>query len=328
MNIIPENENLDILLILASTFENTLPESVNKSLIQLAEEKFSALPAEKQNAIKKRAGFIDKLPAENRDIWREICLGKLLNRDRTIKLDQNINPVHIGVVLSRESFSIQKHILKNLPLDLSKRIAQYLGIEFENEPQEAIQINESIDDLIKNEFMSHFVSLEDIYEPIDIDRISLHNIVKFINHLGLREIAIACRGINSKETLAAFLNSFNPDNTREIVEYLTELEKVKPIWVARADEMVRDNWDSQGNPEQVISKIGFKLLAISFIERDAISRKYTYQKLTSKNAQYWRKILQQIEKERNSDNSLKTLFENRCKIIQKSATRFLQNGRV
>lgn len=328
MNNISENENLDILLVLASTFENTTAETTNKSLVQLMEKSFSSLTTEKQETIKKRAEFIDNLPPSNRELWREICLEKIFKRSKSIRLDKNINPVQVAIALSRESLPIQKHILKNLPANLSQRIAQYLGIKFEPDAQNNDQVTGEIDELIKQEFLSNFVSFEDIYEPNEIDKIPIVEINKFILHLGLREVAVACRGINSKETLAAFLNSFNPDNTREIVQYLTELDKVKPFWVAKADEMVRDNWDPKSNPERVLELIGFKLLAIAYFRRDSIAKKYAYQKFTTKDAQNLKRNLQQIEKEYNSDNSVKIQIENRCKIIEKSAARFMQFGRL
>lgn len=328
MNTISDNENLDILLVLASTFENTIAGTTHKNLLQLTEISFSALPQEKLSTLKKRAELIDNLPLQNREIWREVCLEKLLKRHKSTRLDKNINPVQIAIALSRESVSIQRHILKNLPPNLSQRIAQYLGIKFEADAVNNELINSQIDELIRQEFLANFVSIEDIYEPNDLDKIPIVEINKFILHLGLREVAVACRGINSKETLAAFLNSFNPDNTREIVQYLTELEKVKPFWVARADEMVRDNWDPKGNPERVLEKIGFKLLAISYFKRDSIAKKYTFQKFSTKDAQNLKRNLLQVEKEYNSENSVKVQYDNRCKIVEKSAARFMQFGRL
>ncbi|NJM52961.1 MAG: hypothetical protein HC846_05920 [Blastocatellia bacterium] len=243
-------------------------------------------------------------------------------------MDENINPVHIVNVLSREPQTIQTLILRNLPPDLSRRIAQYLDLKFEPETEPKEPINNEIAELVRRDFLSNFVALEDIYEPNEIDRLSVSNLSKFIHHLGLREVAIACRGIASKETLAAFLNGFAADDTREIVRYLTEMEKIKPFWVVQADELVRNNWETEGNPERVFEKIGLKLLAIAFVERDKICRKYTMQKFSTKQSHLWEKVLRTTKKEFVSDEEIKIQMSKRGKIVEKLAARFIQTERL
>ena len=328
MKRISQTENLDVLLTLALAFENMLVESNPKTVVQLAKTSFGALSPDKLSALQARAAFVDKLPNEQRNLWREICLEKLLRRGKSIRLDENINPVHIVSNLSREPPAIQKIILRNLPTDLSQRIAQYLEIKFEPEIEKSEPINPEIADLIRAEFLSNFVSPEDLYEPSELDSLSVAELAKFIHHLGLREVAIASRGISSKETLAAFLNGFATDDTREIVRYLTELENIKSFWVAQADEMVRNNWEQEANPEKTLQKIGFKLLAIAFVERDETARKYTIQKFSTKDSQAWRKILRATEKEVLTDDETKLQMEKRRKIVEKLAVRFIKTGRL
>lgn len=332
MNSISQTEKLDVLLVLALAFENTYAESEKKqkpqTILELTEKSFGAMLPEELSVLKSRAEFIDKLPDNRRELWREICLEKLLRRGKSIRLDENINPVHIVNVLSREPQAIQKLILRNLPPDLSRRIAQYLELKFEPETDKNEQVHKEIAELLRQQFLSNFVSLDDIYEPTELDRLSVIEIVKFIHHLGLREVAIACRGISSKETLAAFLNSFAAEDTREIVRYLTELDKVKPFWVAQADEMVRDNWETEANPEKVLEQIGFKLLAVAFANRDEIAQKYTMQKFSTKDSYRWKKILREIRNEFVSNDETKLVLEKRQRIVERLAVRFIQTGRL
>lgn len=328
MSSISQTENLDVLLVLALAFESTLAEPSTMTVSELAEKSFGAMPPEKFSALQSRAKFLDELPAEKREFWREISLEKILVRGKSIRLDENINPVHIGTILSREPKSIQKLILRNLPPDLSQRMARYLELKSESENEKNTPTDKEIAELIRQQFLSNFVSIEDIYEPSELDRFSVSELAEFIHHLGLREVAIASRGISSKETLAAFLHSFAEEDTREIVEYLTELENIKPFWVVQADELVRDIWELEANPEKVLEKIGFKLLAIAFVQRDETARKYTQQKLSGKDSLKWKRILRTAEKEFSTDEETKSRMEKRSRIVINLAVKFIETGRL
>lgn len=328
MNKVIQNENLDILLVLGLAFENMQPNPNPKTMSQIVEDSFDAMSADDFSALQLRAEFLDGYSIENRALWREICLEKLIYQKRFVRLDENINPAHIGNVLSREPKSIQKHILRNLPNELAQRMAQYLEIKFDSENEKPASINKEIAELIRKVFLSNFVSYEDIYEPLEIDGLSVFELNKFIHHLGLREIAIACRGIAAKETLASFLNSFSPDDTREIVSYLTELEKIQPFWVSQADEIVRNNWESEANPDKISAKIGFELLAVAFVHRNQTARKYTLQKFSTKDSIYWKRLLRKTENEFYKDDEIREKMEKRQKVVEKLAIKFLETGKL
>jgi hypothetical protein len=328
MNKLIQKENLDILLVLALAFENISSEPNTKTMSQIVEDSFGAMSAEDFSALQSRAQFLDGYSKENRALWREICLEKLIYQKRFVRLDENINPAHIGNVLSREPKSIQKHILRNLPNELAQRMAQYLEIKFDSENEKPAPISKEIAELIRKEFLSNFVSYEDIYEPLEIDRLSVFQLNKFIHHLGLREIAIACRGIAAKETLASFLNSFSPDDTREIVHYLTELDKIKPFWVSQADEIVRNNWEAETNPDKISAKIGFELLAVAFVPRNQAARKYTSQKFSTKDSLYWKRLLRKTEDSFYKNDEIRANMEKRQTVVEKLAVKFLKTGRL
>ena len=336
MKTISQAEKTDILLALAMAFEKKFAAGENgeavKSVLELAEETFGAFKAEDFDSLRSRAALIDKLAAENRDTWREIRLEKARGRGFSKRLDANLNPSHIVEILSREPETVQRLILKNLPPDLSRRIALYMDLRFtptEQPAKNARQINEELVALVRQKFLSAFIGIEDIYEPDEIDRFTVDELENFIRHLGLREIAIACRGINSKETLAAFLNRFDEEDAREIALYLTELDKIRPFWVAQADALVRKSWSADLPPAKVIKKIGFKLLATGFILRDETKCDYAAQKLPAREVKNWQRLVRISKKKYFSAvEEDKLRLDKRRRIIERLAAKFSQTGKL
>jgi hypothetical protein len=276
--------------------------------------------------------LIDSLPPENRETWSETRLEKIRGRGQTKRLDENINPSQMVGVLSREPKAIQYLILRNLPPDLSRRISLYLDLNFlpaEPPAKNASQIDEEIVALVRQKFLSNFIALEDLFEADEVDRFSVDELENFIRHLGLREIAIACRGINSKETLAAFLNRFDEEDAREIALNLTELDKIRPFWVAQADELVRKSWRADLPPAKVIKKIGFQLLAAAFVLRDETKCVYAAQKLPARDVKNWQRLVR-IGKRKyfSTDEESKLRIDKRRRIIERLAAKFSQTGKL
>jgi hypothetical protein len=336
MKTISQAEKTDILLALAMAFEKNFARRDERASVEstrrLAEYSFGALDAETFEALKSRARLLDELTPENREAWREIRLEKIRGRGRAKRLDAHLNPSHLVEILSREPQAIQQLILRNLPPDLSRRIALYLDLNFVPEDKSvknANQINEEIVALVRQKFLSNFIALEDIYEADELDGFSVDELESFIRHLGLREIAIACRGINSKETLAAFLNRFDEEDAREIALYLTELDKIRPFWVAQADALVRKSWSADLPPAKVIKKIGFKLLATVFVLRDETKSDYAAQKLPAREVKNWQRLVRISKRKYSSaDEEEKLRLDKRRRIIERLAAKFGQTGRL
>ncbi|HEY0460695.1 MAG TPA: hypothetical protein VGC97_16275 [Pyrinomonadaceae bacterium] len=334
MKAISQAEKADILLALAMAFENNFAWTENRAAAgtagELVEKSFGALNAETLEALRARAGLVDDLSREARENWRETRLEKIRRRGQRTRLDENINPSHVVEVLAREPEILQTLILKNLPPDLSRRIALYLGLNFvpeERAAKNAPSINEELVALVRQRFLSNFVALEDLFEPDELDRFSVDRLENFIRHLGLREIATACRGINSKETLAAFLNRFDEEDAREIAQYITELDKIRPFWVAQADALVRRSWSADLPPARVIKKIGFKLLASVFLLRDETKCGYAAQKLSIRDLKNWQRLVRvSRRKYLAADEEERRRLEKRCRIIERLAVKFYQTG--
>lgn len=331
---ISKTEKSDILLALALAFEKKLGETDSGNIVKTASqltEKFSAvLSTEDSKRLKTRAENIDRLPPEKRKIWQKIRLDKIRRRGLTERLDENIHPLQIAEILNPEPKSIQLRVLKNLPVSLSRKIAVALKdkpveteLSFEqsnfNNP-----LNDEIVELIRDKFVSNFVALEDVFESSATDKIPIKKFEDFVRHLGIRETAIACRGINSKETLAAFLNRFDEESAKEIAENITELENVKPFWVERADRHLRKTLENQFQPETLLRSLGYKILAIAFIRRDRTARKYTAQKMMPFEAKNWFELLEESELEyKNAPETERRILERRQRIVERIAANFI-----
>jgi flagellar motor switch protein FliG len=336
MKTISPAEKTDILLALALVFEKKNAGADGRENVltarELVEKSFGTMPAEDFEALKARAALVDELPAENREAWHERRLEKVRGRGRSKRLDENLNPSQIVEVLTREPQAVQLLILRNLPSDLSRRIALYMGLEFfpeEKSAKKAPRIREEIVELVRERFLSNFIGLEDVYEPDELDRLSVDELENFIRHLGLREVAIACRGINSKETLAAFLNRFDDEDVREIALYITELDKIRPFWVAQADALVRKSWSADLAPAKVIKKIGFKLLAAGFVLRDETKCEYTSQKLSIRDVKNWQRLVNVSRKKYlAADEEDRLRLDKRRRIVERLAAKFKEAGRL
>lgn len=331
---ISKTEKFDILLALALAFEKKLNNDETGKAAETASEVsakfFAAFSPEEAKKLKTRAEYYDRLSPEKRELWQKIRLEKIRRRGLADRLDANVHPAQIAEVLNGEPKTIQTLVLKNLPGRLSRKIALNLKskiseTEFtadQNNPNAAV--SDEIIGLIKDEFVANFVALEDVFEPTETDKIPVRKFDDFIRHLGIRETAIACRGINSKETLAAFLNRFDEESAKEIAQNITQLENVKPFWVERADRLLRKTLENQFQPESLLRSLGLKILSIAFVRRDQTARKYTAQKMLPFEAENWLEFLTESEHEyKAADENERTILDRRRRIVERLAGKFV-----
>lgn len=331
---ISKTEKADILLALALAYENKPGGTENRKNAEtarrLTENLFMGFSREDLKNLGERADYFDRLSPENQKLWQKLRLDKIRRRGLVERLDGNIHPSHIAEILNREPKPIQLLVLKNLPVLLSRKIAENLNtglVENEYSADQTnlnVSINDDIVTLIREQFVANFVALEDVFEPSDTDKIPIQKFDAFLRQLGIRETAIACRGINSKETLAAFLNRFDEINAKEIAKNITELENVNPVWVERADRLLRKTLENQFHPETLLRGLGCKILAMTFVRRDAAARKYTAQKMPLVEAKIWFEMIKESEQENGtaSENE-RQMFDRRSRIVERLAASFV-----
>ena len=335
---ISQAEKLDVLLALALAFEKKSGKAgaanSDHTAAELVERSFSSLEADDLKNLRSRAALFDRLTADKQRIWQGIRLDQIRRRGLPARLDEQVHPLHIVKVLDREPKTVQLLVLRNLPVELSRRIAAHLETKPAEDEFSSVQnsfdqpVNDEIIALIRRKFLSHFVALEDVFEPSDLDKLSMDELAAFIRHLGVRETAIACRGINSKETLAAFLNRFDEENAKEIAQYITDLEKIKPFWVARADRLLRQTLENGFQPETLLRNLGYKLLAMAFTARDETARKYTAQKMLPFEAENFYRFIAESENEYlSASEDERQKLERSRRITERLAGKFINSNR-
>lgn len=332
-----KDERLDILLVLALAFEKKLGAAVGRTaerkVQHVAEKVFAMLNGEDLKTLKSRAAFLDQFSDEKRTLWQGVWLDRIRRCRRPIRLDENVDPTQIVDTLAKEPSSIQGLILKNLPAELRRQIVPFLDASFITGDNSSVHrdssVSEDLTAVVRQQFLSNFLSLENIYNPTALDRLSAVHLERFIHDLGVRELAIACRGISSKEALAALLSRFREEDVKEIAEFIVELERVTPFWVFQADELVRKTWQPELEPEKLPGQLGLKLLGIAFIGRDEISKKYTAQKLSSRESNKWLASVGENEKEYSSaTNEERGKLDKRKKMIEALANTFHRTGKL
>lgn len=327
---ISKTEKADILLALALAFEKKLNEKPEKNASGLTDRLLTVLSFEDSKRLKTRAEYYDRLPPEKRKNWQKIRLDKIRGRGLSERLDAGIHPLRIAAILNLEPKLVQIVVLKNLPVSLSRQVAAGLKTNLSEIEFSADQsnVNSSISDeiiaLIRHKFISNFVALEDVFEASDTDRIPIQKFDAFLRHIGIRETAIACRGINSKETLAAFLNRFDENSAKEIAENISGLENIKPFWVERADRLLRKTLENQFQPETLLRSLGFKILAIAFVKRDVTAREYTAQKMMPFESENWFELIAESELEyQNALENERQILDRRRRIVERIAANFI-----
>jgi hypothetical protein len=325
---ISQSERLDILLALALVFRRS-EEAAQQTAAELAEKSFSALSPRDLETLQARAALFDRLPAENRQLWQSFWLDKIRRRGRSVRLDEYINPLQMAEILQSEPPSIQLLILRNLPPGTSREIIAQTGVENASEGGDAPTPTAEIVAIVRQKFLSYFVALEDVYEPIELDKFTAAELSNFIRTLGVRETATACRAIGSKETLAAFLNRFDEENARQIVHYITEMEKVKQFWVIQAEKILRETWNPALKPDDLLRVLGLKLLATAMHERDETAFRYTAQKLAPTESRRLAEYVDEVKNQvRLASDEEKANLQKRRKIIERLAAKFRQSAKI
>ena len=284
---ISTTEKLDIILALElhfqESFKNQKPPNEEINL------KFSALKEKEGSELEKKTAGFNLLDPEKKRIWQKLWMEKIRQRGRTQRLDETIHPEQIAEILKNEPFIVQVIIQEKLPDILVDQVATILQDEklINFVQRKTISKNnvyiprpkKQVLSLVRQEFLSNFVAFEDLYQTFDLDKLSPKKLGNFIWMVGIREIAIFCRKIKTKEDLAKFLTEFDEAQTKEIVREIGQLARLTPLRVARAENLIKEIFlEEQTSPER-IRCLGLRILAMVLSHRDYSSQKFTIQKL-------------------------------------------------
>lgn len=333
---ISKSEKLDIFLALATfyKFETKAEIQSNKSVvnqIDLALNSLSAMDDKELEILRERAKKLRNLSEEKQQLWQTFWLEKLRNRGLTSRLDENIHPEHIAEILLAEPLSVRTLIYEKLPKPLAKLITEIFAKDNKN-IAEIISIDkgrkmipDKISRVIREKFLSNFVSFENIYKPNAVDKLTAEKLQMFIWKLGVRETAISCRGIKTKENLAVFLKPFDEIVTKEIAIKITELEEINPLRVLRSETIVAEVFENIEDSDEKLTHLGLELLAICLIMRDETAKQFTIQKLPIVQSEKLKGFIDEYEaKYSQSDNQKREIFEELGREVLELAEDFVE----
>lgn len=288
LNSSDNQERLDTFLALALAFHGkdavTEEDNVGKEQSSYALRFLKDLGIDNPS-LTERAGMYEKLEQDKQEKWLKRALGSTYVRGRAIHLDKQIHHTHLSQMLRAEPVRIQILILKNLPKNLAEQIASELGIF--NFFQEFIKDATSESDLpmpevasvVRRVFLSNFVTADDLYLLKPLDSLSSVELVNFIHILGARETAIACRGIDNVETVAAFLRRFTPEDARAIASYISNLKDLEPARVLFAEKLIQAALAAGLTHNAMLDRIGSNLIMIALVGSDETRLRYAQQKI-------------------------------------------------
>lgn len=298
MNTLSFEERADALIALSIVFDRQFSKSnetkTERPISQVVGESLRSLNSLRREKVIERASQVETLSDFQQQLWLGRWIDNVRRRGQTTKLDQHINAEHIAKVLKKEPHPIRRSIQNYLPPDLSSKVDQLLDHDFGDHSinnEISNDLPPEIIEVVKRRFLANFVQIESICDANALDALSIAELRQFVRLLGLREIAVACRGIKSKEKIAAFLCRFAEDDAKSIAAYLSKLDQVEPIWVSLADRTVQRLWNRRLRPHQILHKIGLELLACAFAERSDTATRYTVQKLSMRDSLRWEKMI-------------------------------------
>jgi hypothetical protein len=285
-------ERLDTLLALGIAFSER---QHSENIIDNIRKLLSSFPVSDVEKLENKLLNYDNLSVEARRSWKARVLGRM--QGVSPWLDKSIHHSHICEVLRQEPFHLQCFILSRLPTDIADPIAVALGIfkeyrEFikKNAKKRKIVQPKSLVSkfsqkdptfLVRQTFLSNFISFEDIYLPKPLDYLSGEDLVNAIYLLGIAEISIACCGIKEIESLATFLRQFSENNSQLIVQQLSKYANVERKLITHAENLIQNWWEkAEADTAALIGFIGIYKIARAFTQVEEIQFKYAKQKLS------------------------------------------------
>lgn len=336
MNTLSHDEKADALIALSIVFDRQFPSGdraeSERPISEIVGESLRALHARRRERIVERSERLGSFSEPQRQKWLGRWVDNLRRRGRSTKLDPHIHPEHIARALKNEPHVIRRRVLNYLPADVCQNVEDLLDSPSHMRPENddvSRDLPPTIIEVIKDRFLANFVQIESVCDANAADELSIDELGQFLRVLGLREIAVACRGIESREKIAAFLCRFAEEDAKTIAMYLSNLDEVEPVLVSLADRTLQRLWNRRLRPRQILHKIGLELLACAFSGRSATAVRYTSQKLSLRDAARWERMLL-AWKERLNDPDIRMveIERKRAAAILRMAGRFKAKGSI
>lgn len=289
----PETERIEVLLALADAFAGAgrggpPPAEGREALL-------STLDEETRQALTRRGQWLDRLTPEKRRDWLRHTLARA--RPQTsgaTPLDEHLHHSHVAEALRGEPERVRRLVITHLPHALAVACAGALGLAeagaagkvgAEGETRPAPEVVA----VVRRVFLSHFVTLADVERPTPLDLLSGAELARLVRQLGVRETALACRGIAAVEAVAAFLKRFAPEDARALAAHIRTLTDADPPRVALATQHVHEALRAEPEPGAMLDRVGLRLLATALSGRSRrTGLRYAAQKLPVEAARWLR----------------------------------------
>lgn len=210
--------------------------------------------------------------------WVRQSLGRV--RDKQLQLDSNIDASHVVERLRHEPPRVRAIICSNLAAPLAELVDAELKINQPDSRRRATRESDSaVGRAIRRAFHKHFARLRDINSPSHTDALTRSELARTLRLSGVRETALACRGIEAVESVAAFVRRFEASDARAVLALISTLTDVTPERVAAAGELLERVISDCETERELLDRTGLYLLAAALSTRDAASVRYTVQKL-------------------------------------------------
>jgi hypothetical protein len=252
---------------------------------------FSSLPESDRNLIAEKLRLFESLTEEEREIWETNALGRVVRKSTW--LDKDVHYTQIAEVLRHEPEIVQHIVLEHLPETLVESVATSLGILHLLPEHDATELThqtgplpvvqdtpeETVLDVIRQSFLSSFVSRHELFYARPLEHLSGTDLLRLIQTLGIREVAIACRAIGDIESLAPFLRRFEANEAQAIVEEMSNLKTLEKTRVEKAELLLQETWSPVIGSTAILDKIGLFKLSQVLAASEPKMRRYTTQKL-------------------------------------------------
>lgn len=127
--------------------------------------------------------------------------------------------------------------------------------------------------LVRKVFLSNFVAPGSLRNPSPLETLTGVELARLVRLLGVRETAVACRGIDRAEAVGSFLRRFSSENARAIAAHMATLVKLEPSRVTLAEGLVHEALALEQEPEAMLDRLGMRVLAIALAARESPSER-------------------------------------------------------
>lgn len=276
-------KKLEIFLLLALRqsveIEKQSNDETREDFLEMFSEQLSAPNAEKLKRM--RAEYENKSDGERRT-WRARLKASIGRDEPTI--DESVHWSHVEAALEKETAHVRKIVAPALSAAHKERLKMSSAKTKDSNRGNASAADNAaktqLEKIVRRAFAAQFVAARDLPTVNTFDRLNGANLARLARLAGIREAAFACAGIESVETVGAFLRRFAPEHARAIAAQLSALPKTSDERLGFAENLVRDALEAEPNqPSAMLDWLGLRLIGILLCEQQPERIAYTEQKL-------------------------------------------------